>query len=341
MSPRPVSLARLGVAMARGRRMPFSITFILTDRCNFRCTYCNIPEVPDAEMSTAEICAAIDAFADAGMMRASFSGGEALLRKDAVDIIAHAKRRGLFTSLNTNGFLTGAVFDRLAGVLDMLVVSLDGTQEVHDAVCKVPGSHARVLDLLARARERKVATATICVLGPWNLHLVDEVLRTAQTYGAWAYFQPAHDDCYDQSAGMEPGIGSAELNRIADDLTRGAREGLPVASSPGYMARLRRGPAFSDCTQCAAGRFFATMLPDGRVVPCHLTAALPGILNGREVGFPEAFYGMPRPTSGKGCAISPYQESDLIFSLDPRAIVSAFRKSRPPRQAMDSSYRLW
>ena len=63
--------------------------------------------------------------------------------------------------------------------------------------------------------------------------------------------------------------------------------------------------------------------------------------DGREVGFPEAFHRMPRPTSGKGCAISPYQESDLIFSLDPRAIVSAFRKSRPPRAPLDSSNRLW
>jgi hypothetical protein len=35
---------------------------------------------------------------------------------------------------------------------------------------------------------------------------------------------------------------------------------------------------------------------------------------------------MPHPTSGPGCAISPYQESDLIFGLDARAIRAAFER---------------
>ena len=117
---------RLAAARLQGRPLPFSITFILTNRCNFRCTYCNIPARAAAELTSEEFCSAIDAFSEAGMARASFSGGEALLRDDAVAIIAHARRRGLFTSLNTNAWLVEARWSELRGLLDMLVVSLDG-----------------------------------------------------------------------------------------------------------------------------------------------------------------------------------------------------------------------
>jgi len=36
------------------------------------------------------------------------------------------------------------------------------------------------------------------------------------------------------------------------------------------------------------------------------------------------------PQSGPGCAISPYQESDLIFGLDVRAVRDALIRMRRP-----------
>ena len=82
---------RLGVALATGRPLPFSMTFILTHRCNFRCRYCDIPDAAGTEMSTEEFRRAIDELADARMARASFSGGQALPRPDALEIIRHAR----------------------------------------------------------------------------------------------------------------------------------------------------------------------------------------------------------------------------------------------------------
>lgn len=327
------NVARLALAMARRRALPFSVTFILTHRCNFRCQYCEIPSAAGDEMSREEFCAAIDELSDAGMARASFSGGEALLRHDAVDIVAHARARGLFTSLNTNGWLTRVQLDRLAPALDMLVLSLDGPDTVHDLVRRRRGSYARVLEVIEGARARGIAVATITVLGPWNIEQVDEVLALAQRYGFWAYFQPAYEDCFERHAGLAPAFDPALFEKIATQLARAAEQGLPVGSSPGFFERLRRGPRFGECTRCAAGRYFATVMPDGWVVPCHLTSRAQAYLNGRKVGFARAFFEMPRPPPGPGCAISPYQESDLIFGLDPRAIAAALRRIAPPRSA--------
>lgn len=321
-------LVRLGVARALARPLPFSVTFILTHRCNFRCDYCEIPAHAAEEMSADEFCAAIDELRDAGMARASFSGGEALQRRDALRIIGHAKRRGCFTSLNSNGWRTEHVLEDLAPVLDMLVLSLDGPEPVHDLVRRRPGSYARVIAAIGRARALGLSVATISVVGPWNLGRVEELAELAGSLGVWAYFQPAHSECFDRDAGLHPALTPAVLAALADRLEALVARGLPVGASPGFLARLRRAPRFHDCADCHAGRYFGTVLPEGKVVPCHLTSGTGDYLDGRAVGFARAFREMPRPQPGPGCAISPYVETDLIFRLDPRAIAAALRRTR-------------
>ena len=336
-----VRSARLGLAIATRRPLPFSTTFILTHRCNFRCAYCDIPDAAGDEMSTAEFCRAIDELAAIGLARASFSGGEALLRRDAVAIIRHAHARGLTTSLNSNAWLTESRLDDLDGALDMLVISLDGTEDTHDLVRGRRGSFARVMKVLDAARARGIATATITVLSHQNLDVVDRVLALAARHGFFAYFQPAYTDCFEHRAGLDPALGSRVLADISDQLRRAKAAGLPVGASEGFLQRLERGPAFGDCSTCTAGRYFATVMPDGTMVPCHLVSHDKPYPNGRTMGFGAAFQALPRDKRGPGCAISPYQESDLIFGLDARAIAAAARRlagilpsprgGRPPR----------
>jgi MoaA/NifB/PqqE/SkfB family radical SAM enzyme len=227
--------------------------------------------------------------------------------------------------LNSNGWTTERHLDRLAGCLDMLVVSLDGPDDVHDVVRKKRGSYSRVIRVIEEARRRGIAVATISVIGPWNESRVDEILELAKTHGFWAYFQPAYVDCFAHDSGLRSGIDSEMLIRLADRLT-GAIGQAPVGSSPRFFDRLRDAPNFSDCSRCTAGKYFATVMPDGLVVPCHLTTGQGPYLNGLEVGFTRAFHDMPHP-KGPGCAISPYNESDLIFSLDPRAVIAAVRRA--------------
>jgi len=318
---------RLGGAILKKERLPFSITFILTHRCNFRCDYCDIPDAAGDEMTTAEWKRAIDELADRGLGRASFSGGEALLRPDAIEIIGHARRRGLTTSLNSNAWLAGERMAELASVLDMLVVSLDGPEQVHDLVRRRRGSYARVIAVLDAARAHKLSTATITVLSPANLDVIDEVLSLARQHRFWAYFQPAYEDCFDHARGLDPALGPQIFADLSRRLQTARADGFPVGASPGYLERLGRGPTFGDCTTCHAGRYFGSVMPDGQMVPCHLSSrSRQDWPNGRVLGFGRAFDELPSPGVGPGCAISPYQESDLIFGLDVRAVAAAVHR---------------
>ncbi len=306
---------------------PFSMTFILTHRCNFRCDYCDIPEAAEEEMSARGFKRALDELAGLGLVRASFSGGEVLLRPDALEIVGHARSLGLMTSLNCNAWLAREHLDGLAKVLDLLVISLDGPEPDHDRLRR-RGSYRRVVQVLRGARERGLPTATITVLTPHNLHVVDEVLALADELGFYAYFQPAYASCFDVERGVDPSLDPRLYEWLADKLAHARADGCRVGASPGYLERLAAGPRFGDCARCTAGRYWGTVMPDGRLVPCHLQAErdVASWPSGLEVGFAAAFRALGRPKEGPGCAISPYQETDLIFGLDRRAMLAALRR---------------
>src|SRR5437763_8926429 len=88
-------IVKLGMRRLLHRKSPFQMTLSLTNRCNFRCTYCEIPLQDRGEMTTAEWCGVIDELQAGGMGRASIIGGEPLLRKDAGEIVRHLKRRAV------------------------------------------------------------------------------------------------------------------------------------------------------------------------------------------------------------------------------------------------------
>ena len=105
----------------------------VTDRCNFRCVYCmpeaGAPVAPSAEILTNDEIQRLVAIAvNLGMTKIRITGGEPLLRKGLVELVesisSHERIKDL--SLTTNGYLLGALAERLARAgLHRVNVSLD------------------------------------------------------------------------------------------------------------------------------------------------------------------------------------------------------------------------
>ncbi len=155
-------LLQLGVRRATRRKSPFQVTLSLTNRCNFRCEYCDIPHQLRDEMSTEEWKDAIDQLVAGGLGRVSLIGGEPLLRKDVGEIIRHLKSRGVHTAMNTNGWLVPERIEDVA-LLDVVCLTLDGPPDVHDAQRR-RGSYKKVIRALDALRARGVPAVTMTVL---------------------------------------------------------------------------------------------------------------------------------------------------------------------------------
>lgn len=112
----------------------------VTDRCNFRCTYCMPREIFNREweflardqlLSFEEIERVVEAAYALGVRKIRFTGGEPLLRHDFVDLVSQIAAIGdMELALTTNGSLLARKADALAEAgLDRVSVSLDSTDD--------------------------------------------------------------------------------------------------------------------------------------------------------------------------------------------------------------------
>jgi len=117
------------LADAQGRLIEY-LRLSLTDRCNFRCSYCSVSDYEDGDhlLSRAEIARLAALFARLGVRRIRLTGGEPTLRRELCAIVADLRATpGLDeVALTTNGHKLGELSEplRRAG-LTALNVSLD------------------------------------------------------------------------------------------------------------------------------------------------------------------------------------------------------------------------
>jgi cyclic pyranopterin phosphate synthase len=126
------------LADTRGRSMR-DLRISVTDRCNFRCTYCMPRAVFDANykflphesiLSFEEIARLAGIFVGLGVQKLRLTGGEPLLRKDLPRLVGMLAPLGADLTLTTNGstLVKHAQSLKDAG-LDRITVSLDSLDE--------------------------------------------------------------------------------------------------------------------------------------------------------------------------------------------------------------------
>src|SRR5262245_22267136 len=155
-----------------GRRM-HDLRLSVTDRCNFRCTYCMPKEIfgPDyaylpksAILTFEEIARLARLFAHFGVRKFRLTGGEPLMRKDLETLVAMlADIPDTEIALTTNGsFPTDRIRSLKAAGLHRMTVSLDSLDDaVFGAMNDVDFPVAKVLDWIETAAAEGFAPVKI------------------------------------------------------------------------------------------------------------------------------------------------------------------------------------
>ena len=146
------------------QRLPYSVLFELTARCNMNCVHCYLQNVHDTkELSYDKIIEIIDILYEKGIVFLTFTGGEILLRKDFVDIYLYAKKKGFLVELFTNGYLfDDKIIDALAEYPPLLVdISLYGASEnTYRKVTGLQNAFARVIQNCKKLKKVVLAEGT-------------------------------------------------------------------------------------------------------------------------------------------------------------------------------------
>lgn len=260
---------------------PYTLVAEITHRCPLACPYCSNPEalVPARdELDTATWLRVLDEAEDLGVMQVHFTGGEPLARKDLEALVAHARKRGLYTNLVTSGVpLARGRLEALRDAgLDHVQVSVQSSDAaLADAIAGYEG-HAQKLAVMRWVKELGLPLTINVVLHRANLGEVDALVALAETMGA-DRLELANTQY----------VAWALANR---DVLLPSKAALADAAqrAAGHKARLRGKidvlfvlPDYFGGTPkaCMDGwaRRFVHMMPNGLVLPCHAAASIPSL----------------------------------------------------------------
>lgn len=298
------------LSRARQKLVPASVLLTLTHRCQLACAHCYQAQHDSEDLTTAELVRLFDELAQLGTLELIFTGGEALLRKDLLELIAEARKRTFAVTLFTNGGpVTPEIARRLRELRVMSVeVSLHAAHaSVHDGFVGRRGAfeHAvRAIELLDdQGLSVLVKTNVVrCNAG--------EVLQLEQLFASRPRVQFMSDVLIH---GRDDGVLLEEQRATPAQAARYFADRVALAGDEELRAagaRLRDAPpvdSYQHDPACGAGRTFASIQPNGDVLPCVHT---PGLVMGnlRERSFSELWLASPAVQQMRAVALGRFAE---------------------------------
>lgn len=275
------------------RRDPIVGSLIVTDRCNLACRHCGVANLRGTDSPFERIRADLRRLYGEGVRILLLYGGEPLLWRDGDrtlnDVIAEARAVGFpIVQVVTNGTrgldLSGA---------DLLLVSLDGTREHHDAL-RGP-TYGRVLAALEDAPRR-----SICLYMAVNRLNLADVEHVAELAVALPSVRAASYNLHTPYPGTEDlTLGPEQRRDVCDRIGRLIRDGYPILNLASALPRAVDLRAPRPCPQCV-------VIEDGRQWTCGRCSEIRGLCE--QCGF--LFAG----------------ELSLLFRGDPRVVLEAVRR---------------
>ena len=266
------------------------VSWNLTSACNLRCLHCYIRAGARGgeELDREEAREGLRQMSDLGVPLILFSGGEPLMRPDALELMEEAAGRGIRIALSTNGTLiTEEVARRLSRIgVSYVGISLDSPRpEWHDSFRGVQGAFNATMKGIRNSVREGLDVGLRLTVTSRNVDDVPALLGLAEDVGAKRvtfYHLSAAGRALelDRSWYMDGG----QYSRFIDTLIENSRryegeieiettmapfDGIAIADhvsrSPGEFRDMMELVA----SQGGCGRKIISIYPDGTVRPCQ------------------------------------------------------------------------
>ena len=171
----------------QGRPLISNIQFELSSRCNERCIHCYIPNEKKNtgfDMPKEKVIDLIDQLADMGGLHVIFSGGEAFLHKDLIELVRYARNKDLQVSILSNLIALKdeqikKLHDLNISLIQVSLYSMD--PEIHDTITTVKGSFEKSKAAIEKLVAADVPVQISCPIMKANRKGYDKVLKYAQS----------------------------------------------------------------------------------------------------------------------------------------------------------------
>ncbi len=253
---------------------PYRMDLALTYRCNADCGHCYVGRPRDMEsLTTAEWKQVIDKLWDLGIPHVVFTGGEATLYPDLVELIQHAEDVGLVAGLLTNGIKL-ADEKYLAELVDAGLDHIQITLESHDEEIHNRMVGAKVWKQTVQGIKNAVATEVYTITNSTLTTLnAPQFVKTIEFLKELGIETFACNSLIYSGKGPSSGIGIPEeeleglMVKVRD---KAIAEGMrliwytPTQYCEFHPVDLELGAKF-----CTAARYNMCVEPNGDVIPCQ------------------------------------------------------------------------
>ena len=254
---------------------PYRMDLALTYRCNNVCPHCYVARsASHPELDTDTWKAILDRVWEVGVPHVCFTGGDATLRGDLVELVAHAEGRGLVSGLLTNGRRLSdvAYVQALASAgLDHVQITLESHDAaVHDGMVAAPGAWQETVQGVRNAVAANLYTTTNTTLTRENVAGIEETVAFIGTLGVPTF---ACNSLIYSGRGSTVGTGFREgelvpiLERVRDAVNQ---HGLRLIwYTPTQYCAFSPLQLELGVKACTAALYNMCVEPDGAVLPCQ------------------------------------------------------------------------
>lgn len=274
------------------RRLPV-LVLMPHSACNCRCLMCDIWKANAAkqELSEETFQSLLPALAALGVRQVVFSGGEALMHSNLWALCRILKRRNIRITLLSTGLLLARHAADVVTWCDEVIVSLDGSPRVHNAIRNLPAAFEKLRDGLSalHALAPQFRVTGRCVLQRRNYFDLPNIILTARELGleqisflaadvhSTAFNRPKP---WEDARVREIALDRREVEHFKAVLEEvfiaqaGAFAARFIAESPAKMRRIWRyfaalhGQTTYPAPRCNAPWVSAVIEADGTVRPC-------------------------------------------------------------------------
>ena len=257
--------ARFGIrSILLRREEPILGTIILTDKCNLHCKHCSVNNITAVIHPYKQIYAEMERLYGMGIRILFFCGGETFLWRDSGktlrDLVAEAKGMGfLIVNVVTNG-----TFPLDLPEADLILLSLDGDRERHNAI------RGDTYDLIFE-NIRRAPADNICfymAINQINKDAIPDVCRAARdTEHVRAVSFNFHTPYPDTGA---LALSSEEKAACCRVISRMMDQGAPVFNLKSAFPYLIHNRFPTPCRQCV-------VIEDGKLSTCGRCIEVPGL----------------------------------------------------------------
>ena len=246
------------------KKDPILGTVIVTDKCNLKCKHCSVNNITAVIHPYTQILREMRQLYDMGVRILFFCGGETFLWRDGDrtlrDLVVEAKEMGfLIVNVVTNG-----TFPIDLPEADLILLSLDGDRERHNAI------RGNTYDTILE-NVRNATADNICfymAINQINKGAVESVCRTAmEMKNVRAVSFNFHTPYPDTG---ELALSKAEKAECCGVIARMMREGAPVFNLKSAFPYLIDNSFPTPCRQCV-------VIENGKLSTCGRCIDVPGL----------------------------------------------------------------